>query len=380
PEIDWKQAIVNKDNRVDSLVHGVNVLLERNKVDVFKGNAEFLNTNQIQIDRNQIIESEKIIIATGSFPIIPPVPGLDLPGILTSNEALSLKELPDSMLIMGGGVIGVELGHLFNTLGVKISIVEMEKRIISRFDKEITDVLHKTLIKQGIEICVSSKVVNVEAGFKVTIETINGQVERQCDSVLVVAGRKPESYIAKQLGINTNKNAITVNEHYQTSIPHIYAIGDVTGKGMLAHSASHQGMHAVDHALGLITLGRKQIIPSCVYTTPEIACVGKTEDEARALSGNIKVGKFPFIASGRATSSGNNTGFVKIIADEKYHQILGIHIIGTSATELIGEATMAVELECTAKEITNIIHAHPTMSEGIMEAAYQLLGKGIHYK
>lgn len=282
-------------------------------------------------------------------------------------------------MIMGGGVIGVELGYLFNELNVDTTIVEMEERIIPKIDKEIAEVLYSSLIKRGMKILVSSKVVKVEEGFKVTIETFKGLEEKHFDSVLVVTGRKPETSIVNGIEIRMNKGAIATNEYFQTNLPHIYAIGDVTGKGgMLAHSATHQGIYAVDHALGLAHNNQKMIIPSCIYTTPEIASVGLTEEEAKIEYGQIKVGKFPFIASGRATTSGDNTGFVKIIADEQYHQVLGIHIIGSGATENIGEATMAVELECTVEEITNIVHAHPTMSEGIMEAAFQFLGKGIH--
>lgn len=377
PSVDWGQAVRNKDERVATLVNGVSGLLRRHKVHVIQGEAHFLDSHRIQVG-NETVSSRNFILATGSAPDLPPVPGMDLPGIMTSDEALSMERLPESIVILGGGVIGLELGQLYSTLGVKVTIVEMEERLIARFDRDVTDTIEKTLKRQGVEVLTGSKVVEVKAGYTVRIETPSGQVERGCDAVLVVAGRRPESALAQELGLKMNGRAVAVDDDLRTSIPHIFAIGDVTGKGMLAHSASHQGIHAVDAALGLWKGGGKGYIPACIYTAPELASVGMTEEEARAARTNILVGRFPFTASGRALSAGHTEGFVKLIADEKYHELLGVHIVGAGATELIAEATLALELECTAEELMETIHAHPTMSEGMMEAAFQMVGQGIH--
>lgn len=377
PKLDWARAMKNKDERVATLVNGVSGLLKRNKIKVIKGEAHFVNEHQVQVN-GETVESKHFIIATGSTPILPPVPGLDLPGIMTSDEALFLSELPKSIVLLGGGVIGLEMAHLFCALGVATTIVEMEDRLLPRFDRDVTYAVTKALKEQGVEVLTSSKVTKVDEGYNVFIETPAGMIQKQCEAVLVVTGRRPQSAIAGELNLRKKGQAIEVDDCFRTSIPHIYAIGDVTGIGMLAHSASHHGISAVDHALGKLQVHVKGLIPACVYTTPEISSVGLTEEEARAKYGDVLVGRFPFTASGRALSAGKTEGFVKIIADKQYHEILGVHMVGPCVTELIAEATLAMELECTAEELMNTIHAHPTLSESVMEAAYQMVGKGIH--
>ncbi len=376
--VDWKKAMENKDRRVSTLVQGVTGLLRRHKVDVIHGEAHFRDENCVTVGE-RCIESRIFILAAGSVPILPPVPGMELHGILTSDEALSLERLPVSMVLMGGGVIGLELGQLFQTLGTHVTIVELEQTLIPRFDTDVTAAIGKKFQQQGIEVLTSSRITRVSQGFTVTIETPEGPTERACEAVLAVAGRRPETALARELGLKLHGQAVAVDENLRTSLPHVYAIGDMTGIGMLAHSASHQGLHAVDHALGLWKGGGKGYIPACVYTAPELACVGMTEAEARvSRKGEIMVGSFPFTASGRALSAGQTEGFVKVVAGKKHHELLGVHIVGPSATELIAEAALALELECTAEELMNTIHAHPTLSEGLMEAAFQMVGKGIH--
>lgn len=376
-QLDWAKAMENKNARVKTLVNGVNGLLKRAKVDVISGEAHFADKNTVTVNGEKI-ESSNFIIATGSSPILPPVPGLELPGVMTSDEALSLEELPKSIVIMGGGVIGVELGQMFLSLGTKVTIVEMEKYLVPRMDHDVSEALKAHMIKQGAEILLNTKICGVKEGYLVSVESQDGKREIPCEKLLVVTGRKAESGLAEELGLKMNRKSISVDEHFRTSIPNIYAIGDVTGIGMLAHSASHHGIHAVDHALGKLHGQSKGYIPACVYTTPELASVGMTEEEAREKRGEILIGKFPFTASGRALSAGKTEGFVKIIADKKYHEILGVHMVGANATEMIAEATLALEMECTAEELMNTIHAHPTMSEAVMESAYQMVGMGIH--
>ena len=375
--LDWKKAMANKDARVATLVQGVTGLLRRHKVDVIRGEGHFTDPAHVSVN-GQVVESKYFILATGSAPIRPPVSGMDLPGVLTSDEALFLEKLPASVTLLGGGVIGLELGQLFHTLGTAVTIVELEDRLIPRFDAEVSDHIGKSVRKRGIEVLTSSRITQVKPGLTVSIETPSGPLERTSELVLAVAGRRPETALAAELGLELHGRAVAVDEHLRTSIPHIYAIGDVTGIGMLAHSASHQGIHAVDHALGVLGRSGKGYIPSCVYTTPELASVGMTEEEARNAHDDIMVGRFPFSASGRALSAGQTEGFVKVIARAKHHELLGVHIVGPSATELIAEATLALELECTAEELMDTIHAHPTLSESLMEAAFQMVGQGIH--
>ena len=376
-QINWKQAVKNKDSRVATLVQGVMGLLRRHKVDVIHGEAHFKDAHCVTAN-GQTLESKSFVLATGSTPIRLPIPGMELPGVLVSDDALALERLPGSVVVLGGGVIGLEMGQLFHTVGVNVLIVEMEDRLIPRFDKELSASIEKTFRKQGIEVLTASKVTQISPGLTVSVETASGSQAHACDMVLAVTGRRPETELAQELGLKLNGRAVAVDEHMRTSIPHIYAIGDVTGIGMLAHSASHQGIHAVDHALGVWKGGGKGYIPACVYTTPELASVGMTEEEALEKYDDVIVGRFPFTASGRALSAGQTEGFVKLIARKKHHELLGAHIIGASATELIAEATLALELECTAEELMDTIHAHPTLSESLMEAAFQMVGQGIH--
>lgn len=376
PRLDWTQALRNKDERVATLVGGVTGLLRRHKVEFIKGTARFETQHRVVVG-DRVVESDVFILATGSLPALPPIPGINSAQVITSDEALSLKELPKSLLILGGGVIGLELGQLFHTLGVAVTIVEMENRLITRFDHEVSQYIENSLRKQGMTVYTASKVTKIMPGPVATVETPEGVREITCELVLSVAGRRPDSTLAKTLNLKMKGHAVLVDEHLRTSQPNIYAIGDVTGIGMLAHSASHHGIHAVDHALGL-PVGRLGHIPSGIYTTPEIAAVGMTEVQAKDAYGSILVGRFPFTASGRALSAGKTEGFVKLIAAEQYHRLLGVHIVGPSATELIAEATLALELECSAEELMETIHAHPTLSESVMEAAFQMVGQGIH--
>ncbi|MGN0659692.1 MAG: dihydrolipoyl dehydrogenase [Emergencia sp.] len=379
-EVDWTRALENKDARVDGLVGGVAGLLKRAGVDVIRGEAHFADRNTVTVNGEKI-ESRNFIIATGSLPFLPPVSGMDLPGIMTSDEALAVEKLPASIVIIGGGVIGAELGQMFLSLGSEVTIVEAEPHLLPHMDREASDALKAHLLSQGAEILTEAKVTGAaETGeeYSVSVRTQDGDRVILCEKVLVVTGRKAENGPAVELGLKTDRGFISVDEHFRTSVPGIYAVGDVTGIGMLAHSAYHQGIHAADHALGKNSGPSYRFTPICVYTAPELASVGMTEDEAREKHGDILVGRFPFFASGRALTTGRTEGFVKILAEKEHHRILGVHIVGDSASEMISEAALAMEMECTAEDLMNTIHPHPTMSEAVMEAAYQLAGMGIH--
>jgi dihydrolipoamide dehydrogenase len=385
-QIDWNTIQKNKETIVKTLTKGVENLLKANGVKTYKGTAKLLDKNTIEITyqtgQKETITAQKIILATGSSPVIIPIPGYDLPGVITSDEALSLDALPESMLIIGGGVIGIELGYIYNTMGVDITIVEMLSQILPRQDEEIQKELRKILERQGIKIYTSSKVKAIEKTedkLITTFETQEGVKQITTDRVLMAAGRKPNTEAVKDLNLDIQKTGITVDEYLRTNIQNIYAIGDVTGKSMLAHVASHQGITATKNALGQNKKMDYKVIPGCIYTSPEVASVGLTEEEARQkYKDNIKIGRFPFIASGKALTLGERQGFVKIISDSKYNEILGVHILGPNATELAAEAALAIKLECTAEELTDTIHAHPTLSEAVMEASFDLLGEPIH--
>jgi dihydrolipoamide dehydrogenase len=384
-KIDWNLIQKNTARTVKTLTKGVKNLLKANDVEVFQGTAKLWDKNTVIISdetEQKTITADNIILATGSSSTTIPIPGRDLQNVITSDEALFLEKLPSSMLIIGGGVIGLEIGYIYNTFGVKITIIEMLQNILPNQDQEISKELQKHLEKQGIKIYTDTKVKEIkekESILQTLFETREGIKTIDSEKVLVATGRKPAVDAFINTGLNIDKTGIVINDYLQTSIDNIYAIGDVTGKSMLAHVASHQGLVAVKNALGEKRKMDYKVIPSCIYTNPEVASVGMTEQEARAkYKDKIKVGRFPYAASGKAMTMGERNGFIKVIAEPRYTEILGVHIIGPQATELIAEATLAIKLECTAEELANTIHAHPTLSETVMEAAFDLLEEPVH--
>jgi dihydrolipoamide dehydrogenase len=360
-------------------------LLKANNVTVMQGRAKLSRKNTIEISGEtgqSTITADNIILATGSVPTLVPIPGKELQNVMTSDQALFLGEIPSSILIIGGGVIGLEIGYVYNSFGCRITVVEMLPEILPRQDKEISLELKKQLERQGIEIYTDSMVRKIrekDGILQTVIETKEGTKTVDSEKILMATGRAPAVDAFKDIGLHIEKSGVVVDEYLKTNIDNIYAVGDVTGKSMLAHVASHQGITAVKNILGENEKIDYKAIPSCVYTSPEVASVGMTEDEARRLfRDNIRVGRFPYAASGKAKTLGEVNGFVKIISESKYNEILGVHIVGPSATELIAEAVLAIKLECTAEELANTIHAHPTLSEATMEAAFDLLAEPIH--
>lgn len=329
-----------------------------------------------------MITAENIILATGSKPAVIPFPGHDLPGVITSEEALALSKIPDSMLVIGGGVIGVEMACIYGSIGSNVTVVELLPRILPRADEEISSEIKKVLQSKGIKVLTGTRVESVEKEkdlLKVNIITPDGPRSIAVEKVLVAVGRKPDLEAFEDLNIDLDKSGVIVDDFMRTSLKNVYAVGDITGKFQLAHVAAHQGIVAASNALGENKRMDYRAVPSCIFTNPEIAYVGLTESEAREIYGDdIRVGRFPFVASGRALTLGESLGFVKIVADSRWNEILGVHIIGPGATELIAEAALAIRLECTAQELADTIHAHPTLSETIMEAAMDLLGTPIH--
>lgn len=383
--IDWDKLQKKTSRIVKTLTKGVENLLKANNVTVMQGRAKLSRKNTIEISGEtgqSTITADNIILATGSVPTLVPIPGKELQNVMTSDQALFLGEIPSSILIIGGGVIGLEIGYVYNSFGCRITVVEMLAEILPRQDKEISLELKKQLERQGIEIYTDSMVRKIrekDGILQTVIETKEGTKTVDSEKILMATGRAPAVDAFKDIGLHIEKSGVVVDEYLKTNIDNIYAVGDVTGKSMLAHVASHQGITAVKNILGENEKIDYKAIPSCVYTSPEVASVGMTEDEARRLfRDNIRVGRFPYAASGKAKTLGEVNGFVKIISESKYNEILGVHIVGPSATELIAEAVLAIKLECTAEELANTIHAHPTLSEATMEAAFDLLAEPIH--
>lgn len=384
---DFSAIMRRKDLITRRLSSGVEQLMKANQVRVVKGEGQIIEPGKVEITdtagEKEVIETKNIIIATGSSVMELPLLGIDSEGVITSDEALSLSELPSKMLIIGGGVVGIEFAGIFRALGVEVTVVELLPRILLPIDEEITRRLTQILKRKGIEILTDCKVKEIEKSnqnLEVLVSTINGEKKLETEKVLSAAGRVPElgNIDVQRLGIELDSKAIKVDEKMRTNIPGIYAVGDVVGKIMLAHVASREGIVAVENISGKEVLMDYKVVPNCVFSMPEVASVGLTEDEARKENDNIKVSKFPFIANGKAIGMGETEGMVKIIADGDTLELLGVHILGTHASDLIAEGALALSMEATAEEIINTIHAHPTLAEAIAEAAEGIIGKPIH--
>jgi dihydrolipoamide dehydrogenase len=372
---------------VAQLRAGVEQLMKNNKVKVYRGTGAIISPNKVRVEgeREAIIEADRIIIATGSEPASLPVPGADGKGVITSNEALELERIPASLVVIGGGVVGVEFAQIFRALSTGVTVVEMMPNIIPGEDSEITDILADSLRGDGVEIFTGAKVSGIGGAGKkktLTFETGGGTREVTAEAVLMAVGRRPftEGLGIAEAGIACdNKGRISVDKHMQTSQPGIYAIGDVLGGHMLAHAAMAEGVGAAENAMGLAREMDYSVVPRCVYAWPEIAAVGLTEAAAREKYGSVKVGRFPLFANSRAVIAGEAAGMVKIVAESKYNQVVGAGIAGPHATELIAEAALAIRLEATLDDLIATIHAHPTLSEAVYEAALNAEGIGIHY-
>ncbi len=385
-KLDTVQVNRHKQKIVDTLVRGVESLLRARKVTVVPGEASFISPDTVSVKKTdggiETVQAEKIIIAAGSKPSAPPIPGIDGKNVITSTEALQVEELPESMIIIGGGVIGMEIGAAYSRFGVKITVIEALDRILPPVDTEISAEFVKQ-IRGQMEIHTGSRVERIEDrdGKKTVVYTSGGkQFEAAADRVLVCIGRQPDtdSLHLDKAGVKTERGAVIVDEEFRTNVPGIWCIGDANAKCMLAHAASAQGVAVAERLAGKKSGIRTDLVPSCIYTDPEIASVGMTEDQAKEAGIDYRVGRFPFRGNGRSLILGKGSGFVKIIGDTKYGEILGVHIIGPYATELIAECAAAMHLEACVEDLAETIHAHPTVSESIMEAAENFLGGAIH--
>ncbi len=377
--VNLDQMISRKEEVVKQNVDGIQYLMKKNKVDVFHGVGSFVDQHTVKITKEDGISEEittkNIIIATGSKPATLPFINLDKERIITSTEALKLKEIPKHLIVIGGGVIGLELGSVMARIGAKVSVVEYMDSLIPTMDKTMGKELLKSLKKLGFEFFLKHKVTEVKrAGSQVSVkaETSKGEeILLQGDYVLVSIGRKPytENLNAEAAGVKLNdRGQVEVNDHLQTNVDNIYAIGDVIKGAMLAHKAEEEGVFVVETIAGQKPHINYLLIPGVVYTWPEVASVGYTEEQLKEKGMAYKTGKFPFMASGRSRASGDTDGLVKVLADEKTDEILGVHMIGPRTADMIAEAVVAMEYRASAEDIARMSHAHPTYTEAFKEA------------
>ncbi|WP_373708630.1 dihydrolipoyl dehydrogenase [Kaistella sp.] len=391
PVADLSRMIARKSEVVDQTTKGIQFLMDKNKVTVFEGVGSFESATQIKVTKNdgstETIDSKYTIIATGSKPSTLPFITLDKERIITSTEALELKEIPKHMIVIGGGVIGLELGSVYKRLGSEVTVVEFMDKIIPTMDASLSKELNKVLRKQGMKFNLSTGVQSVERSgdtVKVTAKDKKGEeVVFEGDYVLVAVGRKPytDGLAVEKAGVDLDEiGRVKVNDHLQTNVSNIYAIGDVVVGAMLAHKASEEGTLVAELIAGQKPHINYNLIPGVVYTWPEVAAVGKTEEQLKAEGVAIKVGNFPMRALGRSRASGDIDGFIKVIADEKTDEILGVHMIGARAADLIAEAVVAMEYRASAEDISRMSHAHPTYAEAMKEAALDATGKrALHF-
>ena len=384
--IDFKKMMSRKDAVVNTLVTGVQYLMRSNAIEVIKGTGKVISPTEVEVDSGQqeSVSGARIVLTPGSVPSVVPIPGVDGSGVITSDEALQLSRIPQSLLVIGGGAIGVEFATIFAKLGTRVTIVEMLPRIIPIEDEELSMSLRSVLEKDGIKIFTGAQVSRIEDGPEgnklISIVTGEGEQKLTAELVLVAVGRKPNvgGLGLERVGIRTERGSITVDDRMETNIPGIYAAGDAIGGIQLAHVASAEGEVAVENALGKKSVIDYRVVPRCIYTMPEVAAVGVTESQAREEGLNLQVGRFPFAANPRAVILAQPDGFVKVLSDASSGEILGIHIFGPQATELISEAALAIKMEATVSEISSTIHAHPTLSEAIRETALDAEGRAVN--
>ncbi|MFL5788183.1 MAG: dihydrolipoyl dehydrogenase [Flavisolibacter sp.] len=389
------EAVIKRSRGVaDKMSKGVAFLMRKNKIDVFNGFAKLVSKGKIEVtgaDNNkQTVESKYIIVATGARSRQLPSMPIDGKKIIGYREAMILPQQPKSIIVVGSGAIGVEFGYFYNSLGTKVTIVEFMPRVVPVEDEEISKELEKNLKKQGMDVMTSSEVTKVDTsgnGVRATVKTANGETVLEADVLLSAVGitANIENMGLETLGVKTEKGLISVDKYYQTSVPGIYAIGDCVPGQALAHVASKEGIICVEnlaynekkynHQPEPLDYGN---VPGCTYCSPEVASVGFTEKKAREAGYEIKVGKFPLSASGKATAAGHQEGFIKVIFDAKYGEWLGTHMIGYNVTEIIAETVTARKLETTYHEVLNSIHPHPTISESVKDAIEVAYGEAIH--
>ncbi|MFH5882468.1 dihydrolipoyl dehydrogenase [Liberiplasma polymorphum] len=377
---DFPDMIHRKDKIVKRLTGGVSALLKKNNVTLYMGEAKAIDNHTVKVN-DETIKTKKLIIATGASPAFPPIDGLkeafDKGIVVTSKEILDLKKQPKELVVIGGGVIGLEFATVFNTLGTKVTVIERLDDILVSVDQEVKNVFKKKIKKDGINVLLNAAVTKID-GNKVTYKLDGEEKTIQGDNILLSVGMKANLKGFEALNLTIEKGCVVTNEYMQTNVEDVYAIGDVNGKFMLAHVASKEGTTAVEHIAGNNHPLNYKIAPAGIYTFPEIAQVGITEEEAKSQKLDYLVQTFPLSANGKALAEGEAEGLMKIIASKQYNEILGVHILAPSATEMISEAVLGMTLETTADDIVAGIHPHPTLSEMMHEVAHGIVDKPIH--
>ena len=388
-KLNLDKVMKNKDKAVDALTKGIEFLFKKNKVTYYKGIASLKSSNQISVasskNKEIIIETENVIISTGSEPASLPGIKFDEKVIVSSTGALSLNTVPKKMVVIGGGYIGLEMGSVWSRLGSEVHVIEFLDHITPGMDKEISKEFMKILQKQGINFHLETKVESIKKNNKGVIILISDKNKKKinfnCDVALISVGRKPNT---KNLNLSSvgvvldEKNRIKTDKNFKTNIKNIYAIGDVIEGPMLAHKAEEEGIAVAELLAGQSGHVNYDVIPGVIYTSPEVASVGKTEEQLKELKVKYKVGKFPFLANSRAKAINEPEGFVKILADEKTDKVIGVHIIGPHAGEMIAEMAIAMEFGASSEDIARTCHAHPTFSEAVKEAALSVDKRAIH--
>lgn len=382
--VDWPAVMSRKAAVVRQLVGGVGGLLKANKVTVHNAKGTLLDAKTVELSTGKRLNGDAIILATGSEPAKLNFPGADLPGVINSTEALSLDKLPGSMIIIGGGVIGVEFAAAFNAFGCEVTVVEMLPEILPPVDVEITGLVKRYMTQKGIQFMNGARLTEVaKKGDLLCAKVVIGEKmkELSAELVLIAVGRRAmmENIGLERVGLETERGKIKVDDHFRTNIEGIYAIGDCNGKTMLAHAASSQGVAAVEHAMGYPGIYNGHTVPSCIYTQPEISSVGLTEEQVKAKNIDYKVGRFSLNGNGKSIIECGGVGMIKILAGAKYGEILGVHMFGPRVTDMIAEAAVAIRLEATVEELVSTVHAHPTVSEAVGEAALAVNGLSIHW-
>lgn len=379
----WNVAVDRKNRVVKNLNIGLEQLLHAKGVTILKGRGT------VESDRKLIVQTaegtievscEKMILTTGAAPLLPPIKGIASEGVITSNEALNMDVLPEDIVIIGAGVIGLEFASMLSSVGVKVTVLELQDRILPGEDSESAVELLKIMKRQGVSFKLSASVTEIQKasdGLTVTYAIGEKEFVQSCEKVLVAVGRKLNSDTFQNLPLHIEKGAVVVNENMETNIKGVYAAGDLIGGKLLAHLAFMEGKVAAENALGLNCKVNYNAVPACIYTNPEVASVGMTEDGAKRAGISVKVGRFNFRNNGRALTLGEREGFVKVVADQD-NTIIGGQIIGTYASEMISELTLAITLKAKAEDIADMIHPHPALNEAIWEACGDLLSRAIH--
>jgi dihydrolipoamide dehydrogenase len=386
-DIDLPALLKRKDGVVSANANGIAYLMKKNKIAHVKGTARIASANSVVVtasDGDKTLSTKRVLIATGSAPIELPAFKYDGKHVVSSDHAINLPKIPEKLLIIGAGVIGLELGSVWARLGSQVQVVEFLDRIAPNMDKEMTTALQKLLEKQGFKFKFKTGAQTATiANGKVKVDWASGDEKgvEEADVVLVAVGRKPytQGLGLTELGVEIDKRGfVQVDAHYQTKVPGVYAIGDVIGGMMLAHKAEEEGYAAVELMAGKAGHVNYNAVPNVIYTNPELASVGYGEDDAKAKGFDIKVGKFPFMANGRARAMGQTDGFVKVIGDAKTDRLLGVHILAPRASDMIAEAAVAIEFASSVEDIARSVHAHPTLAEAFKEAAMNVEKQAIH--